>query len=96
VPDYANVWAKVVAILGVINRALAHNVFGYFVTVAQILTPSENLAFGPKSGLKNKCRARAGFGLQSEALTTLCGYVCRGQQGEIEKIHPLPTNCKIE
>ena len=28
--------------------------------------------------------------------TTLCGYVCRGQQGKIEKIHPPPTNSKIE
>ena len=26
--------------------------------------------------------------------TTLCGYVCRGQQGEIERIHPPHTNSK--
>jgi len=24
----------------------------------------------------------------------MCGHVCRGQQGEIERIHPTPTNCK--
>ena len=28
-----------------------------------VLTPSVNLAFRPKSGFKNKCRSRAGFGL---------------------------------
>ena len=70
-PDYANVLVKVVAIFGVINRVPAHNVFCYSA-VAQIITPSENLAFGPKSGFKNKCRARAGFGLPSEALLQLC------------------------
>jgi len=32
--------------------------------VAHILTHSVHLAFGPKSGFKNKCQARAGFGLQ--------------------------------
>jgi len=42
--------------------AAAHNVFCYYA-VAHILTPSVNLAFKPKSGFKNKCRARAGFGL---------------------------------
>jgi len=26
--------------------------------------------------------------------TTLCGYVCREQQEEIERIHPPPTNSK--
>jgi len=66
VPDYANVLFKVVAIFGVINRVPAitpaHNVFCYSI-VAHILTPSVNLAFRPKSGFKNKCRARAGFGL---------------------------------
>jgi len=95
VPDYANVWAKVVAILGVINRALAHNVFGYFVTVAQILTPSENLAFGPKSGLKNKCRARAGFGLQSEALLQLCvGMFAEGNKGRLKRYILYPPTVK--
>jgi len=56
----------VVAIFGVINRVPAttpaHNVFCYSA-VAHILTPSVNLAFKPKSGFKNKCRARAVFGL---------------------------------
>jgi len=56
----------VVAIFGVINRVRsttpAHSVFCYSA-VAHILTPSVILAFGPKSGFKNKCRARAGFGL---------------------------------
>ena len=53
-----------VAIFGLINRAPAttHNVF-CCPAVAHILTPSVNLAFGRKSGFKNKCRARAGFGL---------------------------------
>ena len=51
-PDCANVLVKVVVIFGVINRVPAHNVFCYFA-VAQILTPSENLAFGSKSGFKN-------------------------------------------
>jgi len=78
----------------------ANNSFCYFA-VAHILTPSVNLAFRPKSGFKNKCRARAGFELVTSGsdwvqaskwgpLTTLCGYVCRGQQGEIERIHPPP------
>jgi len=38
-----------------------------YPTVAQILTHSVNLALGPKSGLKNKVRARTEFGLQNEA-----------------------------
>ena len=93
-PDYANVLVKVVAIFRVINcvpaATLAHNVFCYFA-VAHILTPSVNLAFRPKSGFKNKCRARAGFELVTSGsnrvqaskwgpFTTLCGYVCRVQQ----------------
>jgi len=95
-----------VAIYGVINRvpATAHNIFCYSA-VAHILTPSVNLAFRPKPGYKNKCRARVGFGLMISGsgrvkaskwvpFTTLCGYVCRGQQGEIERMHPLPTNSK--
>jgi len=63
------------------------------------------LAFRPKSGFKNKYRARAGFGLVISGLgrdqaselgpfTTLCVCVCRGQQGEIERIRPPPTNSK--
>jgi len=95
-----------VAIFGMINLvpATAHNVFCHSA-VAHILTPSVNLAFRPTSGYKNKCRARAGFGLmisgsgrvqasKTGPFTTLCGYVCRGQQGEIGRIHPLPTNSK--
>ena len=91
-PDYANVLVKVVAIFGVINREPAHNVFCYSA-VAQILTPSENLAFGPNSGFKNKCRARAGFGLQSEALLQLCvGMFAEGNKGRLKRyiLHP-PT-----
>jgi len=65
VPDYANVLVKVVAIFDVINcvpAATPAHVF-YYSAVAHILTPSVNLAFRPKSGFKNKCRARAGFEL---------------------------------
>jgi len=66
VPDYANVLVKVVAIFGVIKHVPAttpaHNVFCYSV-VAHILTTSVNLAFTTKLGFKNKCGARAGFGL---------------------------------
>jgi len=74
VPDYANVLVKVVAIFGVINRVPATtpvHIFRYF-TVAHISTPSVNLAFRPKSGFKNECRARAGFRLQNEAPLQLC------------------------
>jgi len=64
VPDYANVLVKVAAILGVMNSVPAttpsHNVFCYSA-VAHILTPLVNLAFRPKSGFKNKCRARSEF-----------------------------------
>ena len=74
-PIYANVLVKVVAIFGVINRAPAttsvHNVF-CFSAVAHISTPLVNLAFTPKSGFKNKCWTRAGFGLQNKALLQLC------------------------
>jgi len=66
VPDYANVLVNVVVILGVMNRVPAaipeHNVCCYSA-VAHFLTPSVNLAFGPKSGFKDKYRARAVFGL---------------------------------
>jgi len=77
VPDYANVLVKVVVILDVINpvpaTTPAHNVF-CFTVVAHILTHSANWAFRPKSGFKNKCRARAGAGfrLQNEAFSQLC------------------------
>jgi len=68
VPHYANILVQVVAIFGVINRlpstTPAHSVLCYSA-VAHVLTPSENLAFGPKSGFKNKRRARAAFGLRS-------------------------------
>jgi len=70
----------------------AHNVVCYSA-VAQILTPSESLAFGPKSGFKNKCRARAGFGLQSEALLQICvGMYAGGNKGRLKRyiLHP-PT-----
>ena len=108
-PDCGNVLVKVAVILGVLNRVPAaipeHNVFCYS-TVAHILTPSVNLVFGPKSGFKNKCRVKpgsgllfrvpAGFRLKNEALLRLfvCVYACRGQQGEIEWMHPPPTNSK--
>jgi len=108
VPDYANVLLKVVAIFVVINRVPAttpaHKVFHYS-TVTLISTPSVNSAFRHKSGFKNKCRARSGFGLAISGpgrvqaskwglFATLCGYACRGQQGEIERIPPPPTNSK--
>ena len=91
-PDYANGLVKVVAIFGLINRVPAHNVF-CDSAVAHILTPSENLAFGPKSGFKNKCRARAGFGFQSDALLQLCvGMYAGGNNGRLKRyiLHP-PT-----
>jgi len=108
VPDYTNGLVKVVVILGVINCLPAaiheHNVF-YYSTVAHILTPSVNLCFGPKAGFKNKFLARAVFGLvisgsvrvqasKWSLFTTLCGYVCSCQQGEILRMHPPPTNSK--
>ena len=107
-PDYANVLVKVFALFGMINRVPAttpaHNVF-YYSAVAHILTPSVNLPFRPKSDLKNKFRVRAGFGLVISCssrvqaskwghFTTLCGCIGRGQQVEIERIHPPPTNSK--
>ena len=107
-PDNTNALVKVVAIFGVINRVPAttpaHNVFCYSA-VAHVLTPSVNLAFRPKSGFKNKFRARAGFGLlisdsgrvqasKWSPFTTLCVYVCKGHQREIERLRPPPTNSK--
>jgi len=81
VPNDANVLFKVVAIFGVINRVPAtaptQSVFCYS-EVVHILTRSETLAFWPKLGFKNKCRARAGFacdfrlGPFHEALLQLC------------------------
>jgi len=81
-----------VAILGVINHVPAttpaHNIFCYS-TFAHILTPTVNLACRLKSVLKNKCWARAVFGLVisssgrvqtsiSGPFTTLCGlWVCK-------------------
>jgi len=64
-----------------------------------------NLAFRPQSGFKNKCRARARLGLVISGscrvqaskwgpFTSLCGYVCRGQQGKVERIGHPPTNSK--
>jgi len=54
-----------VAYFGVISHVLAttpaHNAFCYSA-VAHILTPSVKFAFRLKSGFKNKCRGRAGFG----------------------------------
>ena len=97
-----------VAIFGVINRVpattSAHNVFCYSA-VAHILTPSVNLASRPESSFKNKCRARAMLELviwtsgrvQASTwgpFTTLCGYVGRGKQWEIKRIHSSPTNIK--
>jgi len=109
VADYANVLVKVVAIFGVINRVSAttsaHNIFCYS-TVAHILSPSANLAFRPKSGLKYKCRARAEFGLVTSdsdrvqaskwvPFATLCGCICRGQQGELKGYILHPPTVKI-
>ena len=39
----------------------------HYHAVAHNMTHSLNLAFGPESRFKNKCRARDGFGLQKEA-----------------------------
>jgi len=43
-----------------------------YSAVAHILAPSVNLAFRPKTGFRNKCRARAGFRLPNKALLQLC------------------------
>ena len=86
---------KVVAIFGVINRLLAKtpapNVF-CFCAVALIQTSSVNLAFKPKSGFKKICRVQA---WKWGPFATLCGYVGRGQQVEIERKHPQHINSKI-
>jgi len=85
-------------ILGVINRVPAaipeHKFFCYFA-VAHILTSSVNLAFGPQSGFKNKCRARAGFRLQNEALLQLCvGMYAGANKGRLKGyiLHPPTVN----
>ena len=74
--DHANDLIKMFAVFGVINCVPAatpvHNIF-YYPAVAHISTDSVNLVFGPKSGFKNKCRTRDGFGLQNEAPLQLCG-----------------------
>ena len=65
-----------------------------------ILTPPVNLAFRPKSASKITVRFGpcSGSGRVQASkwgpFTTLCGYVGRGQQGEIERIHTPPTNSK--
>jgi len=38
------------------------------------MTHLVNLAFGPKSGFKNVCRALAGFMLQIEARLLFCSF----------------------
>ena len=45
-----------------------------YPAIAHILTHSVNLPFGPKSGFKNKCRARAGLGPQKIKIKAL--YFC--------------------
>jgi len=46
-----------------------------YLAVAHILTQSVNLAFGPKSGFKNKCRARVRFGLRNEVHLQLWSWL---------------------
>ena len=36
----------------------------------------------------------SGSSFKKGLFTTLCGYVCKGQQGEIARIHRPPTNGK--
>ena len=97
-PDYANVLVKVVLILGVIKRvpatAPANNVFCYS-SVAHIVTPLVNSAFRPKSGFKNKCRARAGFRLQNEALLQLC-VGSGSNKGRLKGYNLHPPTVKID
>ena len=85
-PDYDIVLVKVVVILGVMNRVPAattkHNVFCYSA-----------VTFGPRTYMSGSSRVRAPASKWGP-FTTLCGYVCRGQQGKIERIHPPPTNSK--
>ena len=101
---------KVVAIFSVINRVPAtipaHNVFCYSA-VAHIFTPLVTMAFGSKSGFKNKCRARAGFGLEVSGsgriqaskwgpFTILRGSVCRGDKGRLKRYILHPPTVKID
>jgi len=107
--DYANVLGKVVAILGVINRVPAttpaHNVFCYSA-VAHIFTPLVALAFGPKSGFKNKCRIRAGIGIEISgssrvqaskggSFTIMCVNVCRRNKRRLKGYILHPPTVKI-
>jgi len=65
----------VFAILNVIkpcSYSYTRTLLFWYPVVALILTRSANLAFGPKSGFKNKCQARARFGLQNDAFLQLC------------------------
>jgi len=43
-----------------------------YPAVARVLTHSVNLVFGPKSGFKNKCQPRPGFGVENEPCVELC------------------------
>ena len=102
-PDYANVLVKVVAIFGVINRVPAttpaHNVF--LLRSCAYLNSPNKLAFGPKSGFKNKCRVRAcdfgfgsGSGLQMRSFYNSVWVCMHGSNWEFERIQPPPTNSK--
>ena len=79
------------------NTCKQHFLLAYSA-VAHILTPSVNLAFRPKSGFKINLGLEPGSGWVQASnwgpFTTLCGYVDRSQQGEIERIHHPPTNSK--
>ena len=107
-PDYANALVKVVAIFDVTYPcAFNYTCTQCFLLLCSwaYLIPSVNVAFRPQSGFKNNCRARTGFGLvisDSDRVQaskwgpfwTLCGYVGRGQQGEIERTaHPTVKIC---
>ena len=76
-----------------------HNIFCCSV-VARILTPSLNVAFGLNRASKINVGLEPGSGsgrVQASKwgpFTTLCGYVCRGQQGENENIRLPPNNSK--
>ena len=104
VPHYPNVLVQVVAILAVINSGpattSAHDVFLLLRSCAylHILTHSVNLAFGPKSGFKNKCWSQGGFGLDlGFKMRPFCNsvWICmqRATSG-MERVHPPPTNSK--
>jgi len=66
---------KVIAISGVIKPctwSYTQTLRFWYPAVAHIFTHTANLASGPKSGFKNKCRTRAGFGLHNGAHLQLC------------------------